>query len=73
MYEKKVVVETEIKIGENCQSHMYKSRGRFSVGVRPHSQGLDPFPTQRVPLCTILRYSILVMDSKIFLQAQKFW
>ena len=32
-------------------------------------QGFDPLPTQRVPLCTILRYPFLVMDPKIFLKA----
>ena len=28
----------------------------------PVPQDIDPLPTQRVPLCTILRYSFLVID-----------
>ena len=35
----------------------------------PSPQGFDPLPTQRVPLCTILRYPYLVTDPKIFLKA----
>ena len=31
-------------------------------------QEFDPLPTQRVPLCTILRYPFLVTDPKIFLK-----
>ena len=32
-------------------------------------QGFDPLPTQRVPLCTVLRYPFLVADPKTFLKA----
>ena len=32
-------------------------------------QEFDPLPTQRVPLCTILRYPVLVIDPKKFLKA----
>ena len=32
-------------------------------------QGFDPFPTQRVPLCTILKYPYFVKDPEIFLKA----
>ena len=32
-------------------------------------QGLDHLPTQRVSLCTILRYPYLLTDPKIFLKA----
>ena len=35
----------------------------------PPPQGFDPLPTQRVPICTILRYPFLVMDLKNFLKA----
>ena len=31
-------------------------------------EGFDPLPTQRVSLCTILRYPYLVTDLKIFLK-----
>ena len=31
-------------------------------------EGFDPLPTQRVPLCTILRYPFLVTDPKNFLR-----
>ena len=32
-------------------------------------QGFDPLPTQRVPLCTMLRYPYSVTDPKKFLKA----
>ena len=32
-------------------------------------QGFEPLPTQRVPLCTILRYPFLLTHPKIFLKA----
>ena len=32
-------------------------------------QGFDPLPTQRAPLCTILRSPYLAMDPKKFLKA----
>ena len=35
----------------------------------PPLQGFDPLPTQRVPLCTILRYPFWETDPKIFLKA----
>ena len=35
----------------------------------PLPQEFDPLPTQRVPLCTILRYPYLVTDPKHFLKA----
>ena len=35
----------------------------------PPPQGFDPLPTQRVPLCTILRYPYLLTDPKNFLKA----
>ena len=38
-------------------------------GPPPPTQGFDPLPTQRVPLCTILRYPYLVTNRKIFLKA----
>ena len=31
-------------------------------------QGFDPLPTQRLPLCTILRYPLLATDPKHFLK-----
>ena len=34
----------------------------------PPSQGFDPLPTQRVPLCTILRHPYLMTDHKTFLK-----
>ena len=42
------------------------TRGGF-LGRPP--QGFDPLPTQRVPLCTILKYPYLVTEPKIFLKA----
>ena len=33
------------------------------------SQIFNPLPTQKFPLCTILRYPYLVTDPKIFLKA----
>ena len=47
-------------------------RGNRSSGFRGGCfppQGFDPLPTQRVPLCTILRYPYLVTDPKKFLKA----
>ena len=38
-------------------------------GWTPFFQEIDPLPTQRVPLCTILRYPFLVTAPKIFLKA----
>ena len=38
-------------------------------GVDAPSQEYDPLPTQRVPLCTILRYPFLVRNPKIVLKA----
>ena len=44
-------------------------RGGRGGGLRtPSPQGFDPLPTQRAPLCTILRYSNLVTDPKNFLK-----
>ena len=43
-------------------------RGGGGVG-RFLFQGFDPLPTQRVPLCTILRYPFLLTDPKSFLKA----
>ena len=35
----------------------------------PPPQEFDPLPTQRLPLCGILRYSFLVTHPKTFLKA----
>ena len=38
-------------------------------GAEASPQGFDPLPTQKVPLCTVLRYPFLTTDPKIFLRA----
>ena len=38
-------------------------------GRTPFPQGFDPLPTQRVPLCTILRHPFLVTYPKNFIKA----
>ena len=38
-------------------------------GVDALLHGFDPLPTQRIPHCTILKYSILVTDPKKFQKA----
>ena len=45
--------------------------GRVRCGRPPPlpPQGFDPLPTQRVPLCTILRYPFLVTDTETFIKA----
>ena len=38
-------------------------------GANTFPKGFDPLPTQRVPLCIILRYPLWMNDLKIFLKA----
>ena len=51
------------------QGRIYGEAGGGGGCGRSLPYGFDYLPTQRVPLCTILRYSFLAMDPKIFLKA----
>ena len=52
----------------NCKQGGYWGGGGSEDGrLLPH--GFDPLPTQRVPLCTILKFPFLVTHSKNFLKA----
>ena len=57
-----------IKSGLAPGADLGEGRGGWFADA-PLPQGFDPLPTQRVPLCTILRYPNLVTDPKNFLKA----
>ena len=60
-----------IEIGSEIFNHINTPHreGFIGGGGPPSPQGFELLPTQRVPLCTILRYPFLMTNPKIFLKA----